>query len=127
MNTHDAEVISAAIDELFQADVVIHTPAPTDAIGRQAVKDVFARLHRAFPDLHVTTEDLIADGDKVAGHNSATGTHRGEYMGRPPTGRTVTYDEIVILRFVGERIAESWAVVDVLSQLRQLRVMPEDI
>lgn len=125
MNTHDVEVISTTIDELFEPDVVIHTPAPTDAIGRQAVKDVFATLHRAYPDLHITTEDLIAEQDRIAGRNRVTGTHRGEYMGLPPTGKTVTYDEIIIFRIAGDRIAESWAVVDVLSQLRQLGVTAE--
>jgi steroid delta-isomerase-like uncharacterized protein len=126
INSHDVEVMSTAIDELFAPDAVIHTPAPSDAIGRQAIKEVFARLHRAFPDLHITTEDLIDEGDSVAGRNSVTGTNRGEYMGRPPTGKTVTYEEIIILRFAGGRIAESWAVVDVLSQLRQLGFMSED-
>ncbi len=126
INSHDVEVKSTAIDELFAPDVVIHTPAPTDAVGRQAIKEVFAGLHRAFPDLHITTEDLIAEGDRVAGRNAVTGTHRGEYMGRPPTGKTVAYEEIIILRFAGERIAESWAVVDVLSQLRQLGFMSEE-
>jgi predicted ester cyclase len=61
---------------------------------------VFGRLHRAFPDLRVTVEDVIAEGDKVVGRNAVTGTHQGEYMGVPPTGKSVTYDEIFIARFV---------------------------
>jgi steroid delta-isomerase-like uncharacterized protein len=85
---------------------------------------VFARLHRAFPDLHVTVEDLIAEGDKVVGRNSVTGTHQGEYMGLPPTGKSVTYNEIFIIRFVDGRIAETWGVVDVFSQMKQLGVIP---
>jgi steroid delta-isomerase-like uncharacterized protein len=85
---------------------------------------VFATLQRAFPDLHVTVEDLIEEGDKVVARNTVTGTHRGEYLRLPPTGKSVTYNEIFILRFVDGRIAETWGVVDVLSQLRQLSVIP---
>jgi steroid delta-isomerase-like uncharacterized protein len=85
---------------------------------------VFARLHRAFPDLHITVEDVIAEGDKVVGRNSVTGTHQGEYMGLPPTGKPVAYNEIFIFRFVNGRIAETWGVVDVVSQMKQLGVVP---
>ena len=120
MNTGDAELISKTIDELVEPDVLIHTPLPVEATGAQAIKEVFGRLHRAFPDLHITVEDLIAEGDKVVSRNSVTGTHHGEYMGLPPTGKSVTYNEIFIFRFVNGRIAETWGVVDVFSQMRQL-------
>lgn len=123
INTGDAEVISKTIDEVFEPDVLIRTPLPVGATGAQAVKEVFGTLLRAFPDLHVTVEDLIAEGDKVVSRNSVTGTHQGEYMGRPPTGRSVTYHEIFIGRFVNGRIAETWGVVDVLAQMRQLGVI----
>jgi predicted ester cyclase len=81
VNTRDAEVISTTIDDLYEPDAVIHTPVQTNATGRQAIKDGFTRLHSAFPDLNVATDDLIAKGDKVAACNSFTGTHRCEYMG----------------------------------------------
>lgn len=90
----------------------------------RALKEVFARLHRAYPDLHVTIEDLIAEGDRVVSRNSVTGTHRGEYMGIQPTGKSVSYNEMFLLRFRNGRIAETWAVVDVLSQMRQLGAIP---
>jgi steroid delta-isomerase-like uncharacterized protein len=123
-NTHDAELISKTIDEIAEPDMVVRTPLPVQATGAQVVKEVFERLHRAFPDLHVTVEDLIAEGDKVVSRNTVTGTHQGEYMGLPPTGRSVTYNEIFILRFAGARITETWGVVDVLSQMRQLGAIP---
>jgi hypothetical protein len=119
-NTHDGELISKTIDEVFQTDVLIRTPLPIQATGAQAIKEVFATLHRAFPDLHVAAEDLIEEGDKVVARNTVTGTHHGEYMGLPPTGKSVAYNEIFVLRFVDGRIAETWGVVDVLSQMRQL-------
>jgi hypothetical protein len=120
MNTGDPEIISRTIDELVEPDALIRTPLPLDSTGRDRLKEVFTRLHRAFPDLHVTIEDLIAEGDKVVARNTVTGTHRGEYMGLQPTGKSVTYDEIFIFRFVGGRVAETWGVVDVFAQMRQL-------
>ena len=124
INTGDAELISNAIDEVFRPDVLIRTPLPVQATGAQAMKEVFGRLRRAFPDLHVAVEDVIAEGDKVVSRNVVTGTHQGEYMGLPPTGKSVTYNEIFVLRFVSGRIAETWGVVDVLSQMRQLGAIP---
>lgn len=107
-NTGDPELISRTIDEIVEPDVQIRTPLPVQATGAEALKEVFARLHRAFPDLHVTVEDLIEEEDKVVGRNSVTGTHQGEYMGIPPTGKVVTYNEIMIFRFAGGRIVETW-------------------
>jgi steroid delta-isomerase-like uncharacterized protein len=126
---HDAltggvDVVSQTIDEIVEPDVLFHAPVPTGATGAQALKQVMAVLHRAFPDLHVAVEDLIEEGDKVVGRNSVTGTHQGEYLGLPPTGRSVAYSEIFIFRFVHGRIAEIWGVVDVLSQLKQLGAIP---
>jgi steroid delta-isomerase-like uncharacterized protein len=123
-NSHDEELIAKTIDEVFEPDVLMGTPLPIQATGAQAIKEVFATLHRAFPDLHIKVEDVIAEGDKVVSRHTVTGTHQGEYMGLPPTGRSVTYNEIFILRFADGRIAETWGVVDVLSQMRQLGVIP---
>jgi steroid delta-isomerase-like uncharacterized protein len=124
VNTGDAEVISKTIDEVVEPDVLFHAPVPTGATGAQALKHVWAVLLRAFPDLHVAVEDEIAEGDKVVARNTVTGTHQGEYMGLPPTGKSVTYNEIFILRFADGRIAEIWGVVDVLSQMKQLGMIP---
>jgi predicted ester cyclase len=72
---------------------------------------VFARLHRAYPDLHITIEDVIAKGDKVVIGDSVTGPHRGRNMGIPSTGKSVTYNEILIARIVNGLIAQTWGVV----------------
>ena len=124
VSSGDWEIISKTIEELVQPDALIRTPLPIEATGAELLKEVFARLHRAFPDLHVAVEDVIAEGDKVVGRNTVTGTHRGDYMGIPPTGKSITYNEIFIGRFAGGRIAETWGVVDVLSQMRQLGAIP---
>jgi steroid delta-isomerase-like uncharacterized protein len=123
-NTGDAELIAKTIDELVEPDVLIRTPLPVQATGAEALKQVWAMLLSGLPDLQITVEDVLAEGDKVVCRNTVTGTHLGEYMGIPPTGRSVTYNEIFIFRLVDGRIAETWGVVDVLSQLRQLGVIP---
>ena len=119
INTGDAELVSQTIDEVFEPDVKQHSPF--EATGTQTLKEmVVARLYRAFPDLHITIEDLIEEGDKVVEKDTVTGTHQGEYNGLPPTGKSVSYSEIFIMRFVNGRIAEIWGVVDLFSQMRQL-------
>jgi|SRR4051794_21489668 steroid delta-isomerase-like uncharacterized protein len=123
MNSGDAEFVSQTIDELVEPDATIRTPLPLASAGAEALKEVFTRLHAVFPDLHITIEDLIAEHDKVVGRNTVTGTHQGDYMGFPATGRSVTYDEIFIFRFANNRITETWGVVDVFSQMRQLGVI----
>jgi steroid delta-isomerase-like uncharacterized protein len=124
VNTGDAEVISKTIDELIEPDVLIHMPLPIQATGAQALKQVWAMLLRGVPDVHVAVEDVIAEGDKVVSRNTVTGTHQGEYRGIPPTGKSITYNEIFIFRFANGRIAEIWGVVDVFSQMKQLGVIP---
>ena len=124
LNTGDLDLISKTIDDLVEPDVVFHAPAPVDASGARAIKQVWAALLRAFPDIHVAVEDVIAEGDKVVIRNTVTGTQLGEYRGMPPSGTPVTYDEIFIVRIADGRIAEIWGVVDALSQLKQLGAIP---
>jgi steroid delta-isomerase-like uncharacterized protein len=124
-NTGDGELLSKTIEELIEPDALIRTPLPIDATGAELVNELWARFNRAYADLHITIEDLIEEGDKVVVRNTVTGTHQGEYMGIPPTGKSVTYNEIFIARFADGRIAETWGVVDVLSQMRQLGAIPE--
>ncbi|MFC0526603.1 ester cyclase [Phytohabitans kaempferiae] len=123
-NSGDLALIETTIDEIFEPDAVFHAPVPSDRTGPEAVKRVWATLLRAFPDIRVTIEDVITAGDKVVLRNTVTGTHRGDYNGLPATGKSVRYDEIFILRFASGRIVESWGVVDMLAQLRQLGAIP---
>jgi len=125
VNTGDVEVISKTIDDLVAPDVLMHMPLPVEAPGaHEAFRQLWAMLLRGLPDLHLTIEDLIAEGDKVVMRASVTGTHQGEYMGLPPTGKSITYNEIFIWRLAGGRIAEMWGVVDIFSQMKQLGVIP---
>ncbi|MBE1534299.1 ester cyclase [Actinomadura algeriensis] len=124
LGSGDMEVISKTIDEVVHPDVLIRTPVPLESTGAQALKELFGVLTEAFPDLHVSIEDVIAEGDKVVSRNVVTGTHRGEYMGLPPTGKPVTYGEMFVVRFRDGRVAETWGVVDIFAQMRQLGVVP---
>ncbi len=124
LNSADEQVISAAIDEAFWPDVRLGTPLPIEATGAAALKEVWAVLLRAYPDLHVEIEDVFGEGDRLVARNTVTGTHRGEYLGVAPTGRLVTYSEMIIARFVDGRIAETWGVVDLFAQLKQLGAIP---
>jgi len=125
VNTGDVEVISKTIDDLVAPDVLIHMPLPVDAPRpHEAFRQLWAMLLRGLPDLHLQIEDLIAEGDKVVMRATVTGTHRGEYMSLPPTGKPITYNEIFIWRLAGGQITEMWGVVDVFAQLKQLGVIP---
>jgi predicted ester cyclase len=123
-NTGDAEFLAKTIDELVDPDAEIRTPLPIGATGADALKQVWTMLLRIYPDIHLTVEDLIAEGDKVVGRTTVTGTHQGEFMGVAPTGKSVTYNEIFIFRFADGRVVETWGVVDVYAQMKQIGVIP---
>jgi predicted ester cyclase len=120
---HDQTVIGAVIDDLVAPDATIATPFPTEAGAPETLKRLWAMLLSAFPDLHIRIDDVIAKGEMVVIRDVVTGTNLGEYQGRPPTGRRISYDEIFVLRFVDGRIVQTWGVVDTLAQLRQLGVI----
>jgi steroid delta-isomerase-like uncharacterized protein len=121
MNSGDAELVAQTVDEIFEPGV---KHSPFEATGVQTLKEmVFTRLYRAFPGLHITIEDVIEEGDKVVVRDTVTGTHLGEFNGLPPTGKSVSYSEILIIRFANGRIAEIWGVVDIFTQMKQLGVI----
>jgi steroid delta-isomerase-like uncharacterized protein len=120
VNAGDVEFLERTIDEFVLPEAEIRTPLPISATGAEKLKQVWSMLFAVYPDLHVAVDDLIAAGDKIVVRNTVTGTHRGEMMGTPPTGKAVTYNEIFIFRFVDGRVAETWGVVDVLTQMRQI-------
>ena len=113
-------------DELFTADFVDHNPpAPGLPSGPEGQRQVLAVYRSAFPNLAVTTEEMIAEGDRVALRWSARATHEGELLGIPPTGKDVTLSGIDILRIEDGKIAERWAEDSTLRLLQQLGVVTE--
>jgi predicted ester cyclase len=114
-----------AIDELVDASVVSHSPFPGQAPGRQGFKDALALFRAAFGDLRFTIRDIIAEGGKVVGYFTVTGVHRGEFLGLAATGKTVAYDEMVIVRFEHGKIVEHWSVADTLAMMQALESSDE--
>jgi steroid delta-isomerase-like uncharacterized protein len=111
------------LTELVAADHVGHDPLG-DHYGPEGVRIGVAELRSAFPDLRLSIEDIIADGDRVARRFTLRGTHGGPFMGLPATGRTVMASGIAIDRVAGGRLVESWLSLDVLGLLRQLGALP---
>lgn len=112
-----------AIDELCTPNHVSHNP-PTTTHGSEEYKQSYAMLLTAFPDLHFTIEDQLAEGDKVATRLTVSGTHKGEFMGIPPTGKRVTATGMSISHWVDGKSDEVWIHMDSLGLLQQLGVVP---
>jgi predicted ester cyclase len=115
----------AVVDELVAVDHIENSPfIPGQAPGRQGTLELFTMITAAFPDLHFTAEDIVAEGDKVVARGTFSGTHKGEFMGIAPTGKQVTVGMIEILRIAGGKLVEHWNIVDRLGMMQQLGVVP---
>jgi steroid delta-isomerase-like uncharacterized protein len=113
------------IDELVAPDFVEHEELPPGIPpGREAVKQLFTMLRGGFPDLKATIDDVIAEGDKVVARSTWSGTHKGEFMGIPPTGKRISIGVIDIVRYADGKMVEHWGQMDNLSMLQQLGVAP---
>ncbi len=111
------------IDEFFSPNHVEH--ASTGPVhGPDGMKQYYLIYLTAFPDAHYTVEDQIAEGDKVVTRWSVRGTHTGELMGLPATGKQGTVTGIGIVRFEGGKLVEAWTEFDALGLLQQLGVVP---
>jgi steroid delta-isomerase-like uncharacterized protein len=109
-----------SLAELLHPEVVDRSRPPGIAEGAEGVRQQFEAFRAAFPDFHAVIHDQIAEGDKVVTRKVFHGTHRGELMGIPPTGREVQIEVIDIVRVEGGQIVEHWNVVDRLGLLQQL-------
>lgn len=115
----------ANLGDYVAEDIVIHASPPGEEIhGRKGIIQFYGALRAAFPDLHFTIEDQIADGDRVVTRWSASGTHNGEFQGISPTGKTVRITGIDIDRFAGGKVVECWPEANELGLLQQLGVLP---
>ena len=108
---------------LLADDFVEHEETPGLAPTKDGVLEFFRIYRAAFPDLRMDPEDVLASGDKVVARVRATGTHEGELMGMPATGKSVDVQLIDIMRFDEDGlVAEHWGVVDMLAMMEQLGV-----
>jgi steroid delta-isomerase-like uncharacterized protein len=112
------------IDDLFTPDFVRHDPGGRELHGTEQDRQFISSFCTAFPDVHFTVEDQIAEGDKVVVRYRFQGTHLGAFQGMPPTGKQVAYTAILIYRMADGKIAEQWTEFDQLGFLRQLGVLP---
>jgi steroid delta-isomerase-like uncharacterized protein len=110
---------SEAFDALLTDDVVL-VRNEVKGRGRDAFKAVVAKLWEAFPDLQYRIDDAVVTSDRIAMRWQASGTHRGEYFGVKPTGRTIGYSGITLYELRDGRIARAWVAADLLTLLRGL-------
>lgn len=114
-----------AVDRYIASDYIRHDPGlPAEVRGPEGIRQLVPMYRAAFPDIHFTAADVIAEGDRVVVRWDVCGTHRGELMGIAPTGREVRLTAIEIFRLANGKIAEQWVLVDNLGMLRQLGVFP---
>jgi steroid delta-isomerase-like uncharacterized protein len=110
---------------LLADDFVDHEEAPGLAPTKGGVIAFFRMYIAAFPDLRMDPEDVVASGDKVVARIRATGTHKGEFMGMPATGKNIDVQAIDIIRFGDDGLArEHWGVFDVMRMMQQLGAVP---
>ncbi len=112
----------ALIDELHVPDFVYHNASRT-IHGLESFKQYLSMLLTAFPDLHVTIEDMIGEGDRVVVRFTFRGTHQGDLRGIPPTGKQVAVRGIDILCAANGKVVEEWANIDELGLMQQLGVI----
>ena len=115
----------AALEELFAPDLVDLGALPGQTPDPKGHKQTLAVFRSAFPDLNVTTDDIIAEGDKVVSRWTARGTHQGELMGIAPTGKEVTFTGIEVLRIAEGKVVERWAETNDLEVMQQIGAIPE--
>lgn len=112
-----------AARELLADDFALHVPLPCSP-GVQGIIEVISACRAAFEHLDVTVEDMVAEGDRVAARFVARGIHRGDFMGQPATGRSITMTGIEIFRIEKGRIAELWGEANLLGLMGQLGILP---
>jgi predicted ester cyclase len=114
----------SALDEYFSPRLTDHALPPGLPTGLEGRKMFASALLAAFPDLHVQLEDMVAEGEKLVTRYTVHGTHNGELMGIPPTGRQVSIGGIAMDRFEDGQSVEHWEQFDQMGLMQQLGVIP---
>lgn len=111
------------VDQVIADNFVEHDQFAGLPPSKEGVRAFFTMFRQAFPDFEMTMEDMVAEGDKIFIRAVMRGTHRGEFMGIPPTGKRIDVPVADIVRFEGERVVEHWGVTDTGIMLQQLGVI----
>jgi len=111
-------------DAIVAEDFIELNPVPGQAQGREGFKDAIRQMLTSFPDMHWVIDEMIAEDDKVCTRFTWTGTHEGQFFGIPATGRRIAVKGVVIDRLVAGRMADSRMLMDTLSMMQQLGVLP---
>jgi steroid delta-isomerase-like uncharacterized protein len=122
LNARDLEGFGAMLAD----DFIEHEETPGLAPTKDGVVEFFRMYRAAFPDLHMEPQDVLTDGDRAVARVRATGTHQGDFMGMPASGKSVDVQLIDIIRFDADGLArEHWGVVDLMTMMQQLGAIPE--
>lgn len=113
----------ADLREVIAPGAVDHDPSPDQGVGPEGYIRMFGGFRAAFPDLHVAVDKLVVDDDNVSFAYTLTGTHKGEFLGIPPTGRKISARGMQISRFENGKLVERWGSSDQLGILQQLGVL----
>ncbi len=120
-NKHNTKLL----DELFSNDAILHNPPdPTVIRGPQGAKATLETYLTAFPDVKITIEKELSDGDYVVQHLRAIGTNTGELKGMPATGKKANTTGVMTTKFDNGKIVEVWSFFDNLGLMQQLGVVP---
>lgn len=114
----------AIVDELVSVDSPTHIPGWGMPANRLGVKQMIANLRAAFPDLHCTVEDEIDGESKSAAIWTLRGTHKGSFLGNSPTGRQIEVQGFIFALIANKQITESWLLIDQMTMLQQIGVVP---
>lgn len=107
------------VDDIIAADAIDHCEPPgTDC--RAHFRQVVTMLRSAFPDLTIEVTDMVAEGNEVAARLAMTGTHRGPFLGLPPTGRRFSSEQMRFMRFRDGQMTDSWSMIDFAGWRAQL-------
>ena len=117
---HNQARIHEVIEQRFAPEFVNHAAPPGLPPTREGNEMFSTAFRHAFPDYQVTIHDVIVEGDKVVTRKTFSGTHQGDWMGIPASGRTFSIGGIDIVRIVGDKVVEHWAQFDMLTLVQQI-------
>jgi predicted ester cyclase len=118
---NDPQTRELSYFEFYDDSLIIHGFPPNLPTNKEGFKEFIYSLWRAFPDIRIIFEDLIIEGNKVAGRYYLTGTHKGEFLDIQATDKQFKVNGMTIFSFRNEKVTERWNIVDIISLMGQLR------